>query len=406
MPNPNLFLTIAHYWLKYGEKIMFWIIFFVVVLFVVWYTPNCFAKGKESTSMQIMRFGSYKRTIFCKKDFTLNDDGYIVSGESLNFHIGGLYWVSFWKPWGIDKIYTRTMRFDKALPDGTLEKHEDPDTNFMLTGMQYQYMLTFESAEDSDGLPLSGKMTMTAMIVNPRKALFDVKEWFYALVGRVLPVVREYISEHSYEKLINDKSVKLDQDVFKALNEKCIDSSDQDNDTKKSIIDILYKQYGIALLALETVNIDPPPEYREVTLKKYLADQEAKAAVGKAQVEKTLAGDPIRLAMQEWVESQKEDGETTAQAHKRLIASGAYAAHERTVKDIILAKNGNLQVSRTEFGSPDGTPLPSTLQYLSVGGGGGGGVLFNAKSQRQSNPGRKGGKKPTKLEDRDDDEEF
>jgi hypothetical protein len=156
-------------------------------------------------------------------------------------------------------------------------------------------------------------------------------------------------------------------------------------------------------MALETVNIDPPPEYREATLKKYLAERRSEAAVAEAEVEKTLAGNPIRLAMQEWVESQKEEEETTANAHKRLIASGAYAAHERTIKDIILAKGGHLEVIRQEFGSPDGSPLPSTLQYLSVGGGGGAGILFgNKKGQYQGDSSKKGdkgkreGKKPFK----------
>lgn len=111
----------------------------------------------------------------------------------------------------------------------------------------------------------------------------------------------------------------------------------------------------------------------------YLAD----AAKKTAEVEKTLAGDPIRLAMADWVEGQRGKGESAADAKTRLIASGAYAKHELIVKDIILARSGNLQVARTELGSPDGTPLPSSLTYLSVGGGGGAGILFGGKSTKK-----------------------
>jgi len=152
---------------------------------------------------------------------------------------------------------------------------------------------------------------------------------------------------------------------------------------------------GEVIIRVDTVN--PTQKLQDAMESPVVATYESEAAKKKADIEKTLAGDPIRLAMQEWVESQKEAKETVARATKRLIASGAYAAHERTVKDIILARSGNLQVSRTEFGSPDGTPLPHSLQYLSIGGGGGGGVLFGGKGQKQNNSNKKGGAEVTNF---------
>ena len=198
-----------------------WFVFFVVLamspIIVLVYLAFCFTTVKEGTSKQVVRFGGYLKTLLEKKGYTIDNSGEVVVGTSLRRLPRGLHWVSLLKPLGIDRIYTRTMKFVKSLPDGKYERREDVGTDFLLTGTQYQYALIFESAEDRERLPLSGQMTMTAMIVNPYKALFLVKDWFDALVMRVLPRVRQYISEHTYDEIINDKGVQLDEDVFKRV---------------------------------------------------------------------------------------------------------------------------------------------------------------------------------------------
>lgn len=251
-----------------------WMLSFTAVgVLTLVYLAFCFTYVKEGTAKNVVRFGGYVKTLLAKKGYKLSPDGYVVPlqiGERPQHFafLGGLRWVSLLKPLGIDRIYTRTMKYVKALPDGNFEHRADENTDFVLAGTQFQYGLEFSSTEDSDKLPLSGKMTMTAMIVNPYKALFLVKNWFDALVMRVLPRVREYISEHTYDDIIKDQKTKLDTEVFKALGQ-------PDSTAGPSIISILKEQYGIDLVALETVNIDPPEGYREATLAKWKARQTA-----------------------------------------------------------------------------------------------------------------------------------
>ncbi|MCX6718287.1 MAG: hypothetical protein NTY81_01640 [Candidatus Staskawiczbacteria bacterium] len=241
----------------------------VGLLIAVVYTLFCFTFVKEGTAKNVVRFGGYRKTILAKRGFRLSSDGDVVEGGSSSpALLGGLRWVSLLRPLGIDRIYSRTMRYTKALPDGKFERRQDENTDFILAGTQYQYGLEFSNAEDMKKLPLHGIMTMTAMIINPYKALFLVRDWFDALVTRVLPRVRQYISEHEYDKIINDPGTQLDRDVFAML-------AHDGPGGEPSIISILKNQYGIELLALETVNIDPPEGYREATLAKWSAQQTA-----------------------------------------------------------------------------------------------------------------------------------
>lgn len=247
-----------------------------LVISALVYLFFCFTYVKEGTAKNVVRFGGYRKTLLAKKGYKLNPYGDVEQldiGEKPQYpaFMGGLRWVSLLKPLGIDRIYTRTMKYVKALSDGTFERRADENTDFVLAGTQFQYGLEFSSAEDSAKLPLSGKMTMTAMIVSPYRALFLVREWFDALVGRVLPRVRQYISEHAYDKIINDPGTQLDKDVFKLLQE----PDDTDSPLRRSIIQILRQEYGIELVALETVNVDPPEGYREATLAKWKAQQTA-----------------------------------------------------------------------------------------------------------------------------------
>jgi hypothetical protein len=248
----------------------------------VTYLPLCFTWVEEGTSKQVVRFGAFTKSLLSKRGYKYNPEWNlekVEAGESLGRagFLGGLRWVSWVKPLGIDRIYTRTMKFIKTLPKGQpgkpeikYEKREDEGTDFLLTGTQYQYALLFDSAEDANGLALSGQMTLTAQICNPYKALFLVRDWFDALISRVLPRVRQYISEHTYEDIIKKHEVQLDKDVLEIL------KKPDDTDVKKrNILQILKDDYGIELIALETVNVDPPKEYRETSLKKYVAEQEA-----------------------------------------------------------------------------------------------------------------------------------
>jgi len=241
------------------------LVFLAVVCGFFFYLISCFTIVTEGTSKQVVRFGEYRKTLFVKKGYKLDENCELIPDVSYKTFwqklLGGACWVSWLKPLGIDKIYNQIENFPDKNLNGT-------KINFILTGTQFQHGLEFIKMEDSNMLPLSGKITMTVMVTNPYKAVFLIKNWFDALVLRILPFVRQYISEHTYDQIINNHGVQLDADVLKMLNQ-------AGPNGELSIISTLKEQYGINLIALETVNVDPPEGYRETTLAKYQAQQTA-----------------------------------------------------------------------------------------------------------------------------------
>lgn len=372
----------------------FWV-FTVPSPVILVYLAFCFTYVKEGTARNVVRFDGYRKTLLAKKGYKLDPDGYVVPlqlGEKPQYPewLGGLRWVSLLKPLGIDRIYTRTMRFVRSLPDGSFEPHMDENTDFILAGTQYQYGLEFKSAEDKDKLPLNGRMTLTAKITNPYKVLFLVKNWFDALVGRVLPRVREYISEHTYDEIIKAPG-RLDADVFKDL-------TTPDPDGNPSIVFILRDQYGIELMALETVNIDPPEGYREATLAKWKAQQTADKDTEETagRIIKSVA----RLAhISE--DELKELLEDSPELRGLPNAEGGFKEDFERAWDQLKRDRAGDGLEDIRVGNVDGTPLEPGIATIAAMFG-----LGKRKGSRRSgNPSgkQKGGKKK-KPEDMDDDE--
>lgn len=378
------------------------LLFGTVFTLSVVYLVKCFTYVKEGTAKNVVRLGGYVKTLLAKEGYKLDASGEVVplepgdvpSSRFLWFFIGGLRWVSWLKPLGIDKIYTRTMKYVKALPDGTFERRADENTDFVLAGTQFQYGLEFSSAEDSEKLPLSGKMTMTVMIVNPYKALFLVREWFDALVGRVLPRVRQYISEHTYDKIINDSGTQLDKDVFELLQK-----PDKADSQKRSILQILLVEYGIKLMALETVNVDPPEGYREATLAKWKAQQTADK-----EMEETAGRILKSVARLAHISEKKLEEKLDANPKLRGLPNveGGFKEDFDKAWDQVKRDRAGAGLRDVRVGNADGTNLdPVTAWAASLIGlvkGGGG----------QENPGdgksgsKKGGKK--RVSDMTEDE--
>lgn len=235
----------------------------------------------EGTAKVVLRMGKYDKTLLAKKGHIVleekgarGDEGDIVPTVASDWEYkSGLRWVGIPPFW---YVYTTTMKYIKALPrenkDGNMyEEREHPNTDYIFAKVDYQYALLFDSAEDKDKLPLSGQITMTARVINPEKAFFRVGNWYNALVSRVLPRVREYISEHTYDAIIHDPDVQLDEAVLKALKTEKVD------DKERTIIQVLEQDYGMQLVALEMVDINPPDNYRDATLRKWNAEQNAAA---------------------------------------------------------------------------------------------------------------------------------
>lgn len=339
---------------------MDWILVALFLAFIVWYFVFCFTNVKEGTAKIVVRFDGYIKTLLCKKGHKIDENGEVVQLKEDELpqypdFLGGLRWVSLLKPLGIDKILVKNTRFIKTLSNGKFEKQTEK-TNFILVN-HYQYGLEFNGAEDKNGLPLSGKMTMTAMITNPFKSSFCVRDWFDALISRVLPCVRNYISKYSYEELINRPDVKLDTDVFRSMNM-------EGSKGEPSIASILQQEYGITLMALETINIDPPEGYREATVAKWKAQQTATK-----ETEETVGRILLSVATEAGIEIDMLKAKLNADPSLRGKSAneGGFKEAFDYARDLVKRDRAGSGLTDVRVGNADGTKLdPATAAIVTL----------------------------------------
>ena len=373
-----------------------------------------FTNVPESYFKVVVRSGGHRKTLLSKKGYKIDKKGDITKlkkGESPETSLpGGLRLIGW--PF-IDKVYKRPMKFLKSLPDGEIKPYNVENVDEFYARVDYPYALLFTKCEDNNNLPLSGHATLLAHVVNPNKSLFETANFYDTMIGLVLPSVRECLKGFSFDKL--KKKDNLDEIIWAKFGE-----PNPRHQNSVSVFEEL-KKYGIVIVALRIVNIDPQDEeLRNIGLTKYRAEREADAAEAIAKKEGIIAGGPLNVLMDQWLKTEAQnrnipleaDGSFNREKFAELVAElkkdGNYASQSRIFKELILADAGNLQILRNELGSPDGSPLPSSLQYLSMGGGGGMGVMF--PGQRRGGQGRgstKGGGQQRKdeLDDTDDDEE-
>ena len=357
------------------------LVFLLVVgggIFLYWLVGG-FTVVKEGTVKIIVRFGRFRKSLMVKKGYHIREDNQIVplepgkeEPEFFGGLLGGLRIVGI--PF-VDRVFTKDLKWVKSLPEGKLEDRFESNVDFLLADVHYQYGLRFKDAEDKDLLHLSGNMTLTASIVNPYKAQFAVKNWFDAIVNRVLPSVREYISNHTYEEIVNNKpDINLDEIVMKKLREPGKEL-DKDGKPTPSIVDELENLYGIKIHALETVNIDPDESYRKATLAKWQATRDADAELVKQEI--GVLSFAAETSGREIAMISKWLGITVDVLQKELrdaIAADNSHGFENWLKKYpVVVRNWNLiqqkqlGVKPNLFGNADGSPLdPVTATIASL----------------------------------------
>jgi hypothetical protein len=169
---------------------------------------------------------------------------------------------------------------------------------------------------------------------------------------------------------------------------------------KKDILEIFKDKKSLprrcGLYGKDPDNDDPGTGYVDVDMEQIELDEDLRRKYG----EKVTARIDIDIA----------ESKAAAAAHNAGVVPKAYAEWLKTdegkaasedMKAVVfeairqgkLSADGHYteQISRNLIGSPDGSPLPSGLTYLSLGGGGGGGVLFSGKGNKGNPGGNPGG---------------
>ncbi|MDP2741778.1 MAG: SPFH domain-containing protein [bacterium] len=358
--------------------ILFWVLgisVVVVLLFAVsflvpfhWYIAALLAKFDfiftsvpEGYFKEVVRFGGHRKTLLSKKGYKIDESGNIIrleEGEAPETSLPGGLRVIGW-PF-IDTIYKGEMKFLKSLSTGDIKTYNVANVNKFYARVDYPYALPFVRCEDKNNLPLLGHATLLARVKNPVKSLFATANFYDTMIGLILPIVRKRLEKFTFDEIKEKED--LDQLMWKELNEVqpagLIGTEDDVNVLKE-----LCSRYGIEIVALRIVNVDPPEEYRGITLTKWKAEREADAAGAVAKAEAEKAAGPIGLAMdkwvkseQEWVEGEEKPKETLHATKERLRKSGEYEKHKKLLADQINRSRKTVQERKIDISS-GGEPL-------------------------------------------------
>lgn len=416
-----LFMTIALLTIFFIIIVSAAVIYFVVP--IRWYFAVILANFNfiftivpEGYFKIVVRFGGHYKTLLSKRDHIIANNGNIepatsppLTSEELveaQAHLaqqpsGGLRVIGW--PF-IDKIFEREMVFLKSMPSGTVKRYDVPGVKQFFARVDYPYAIVFEKCEDKNNLPLLGHATLLAHVLNPYKSFFATANFYETMVGLVLPAIRECLKSYSYDEL--KKLDNLDEIMWQKLQE-------TNTDVPGGVINELRDKYGVLVIAFRVVNIDPSPEYRDLTLTKWKAEREADAAKAAARSEEQRAAGPIDRAMARWVRREaSEHGETVAVAKKRLRDSGEYGKHEKLLADQINRSRKTVQERKIDITS-GGEPMQGgsvagiagSIAAAIIGAVAGKNIKEEDQEGGKNSGGKNSGKKKN-PKDMDDDELF
>lgn len=274
------FLSIATIWktlITIGGFIATMVLAFLLIYF--WWAPNnlFWTFVSEGRFKIVVRADGARKVLIQWKDHVLakkalpNDNvdlWDIVGAVTPKRFFGGLRFYGWWP---LDDIYIYDFQWTGIKETGELDLHPEETLDFGILKDDV-YGCKIEKAEDKKLLPLDVYVALTLRIINPYKALFNIQNWFEAVINRVRPYIRDFITTEEYENFIVSP-IRIGTEVKKRLEE-------------ERILDEFKDRYGIELRQMEVKDIDPGENYREASLAKYLAEREKDRVLIGAEAER------------------------------------------------------------------------------------------------------------------------
>lgn len=269
------------------------ILFPAIVWFVLAPSNRFFTFVDEGTAKIVVKAGQFNKALIQWEGHTFDDersanvvpvgthwvkDGKIVSEEEQGaeekkfkepHHLfGGLRFYGLWPLWD---IYVYTFQWTGVTEDGGLDPHPKELLDYILVRDDV-FLCEVRDAEDMNLLPLTLRTLLTIRIANPYKTLFNIENWLETIVNRTRPLIRNYVTQRSYEDLIKAQE-RMGVDILEALREASTLGTE------------FYDRYGVDLRQIDVKEIEPPQEYRDITLRKYTAERERERIITEADAE-------------------------------------------------------------------------------------------------------------------------
>jgi len=228
---------------------------------------------------------------------------------------GGLIFIGIYP---FQKMLDTIFEWFHIHADGKLYHHKERISSFLVKWDAYG--ISIFNIENKDKMPMTIVFTIPMRIINPYEALFEVRRWLPMVMSVLLPPLRRFVPQHTYEELLSMKpsspektlSPGLPTDdlrdesrkqILEELEEKTDDigtvrlpPDDLRDELRKQILEELeektddigtvrkisesrLRMYGVELDwgRAGFSNLDPDEEYRRLTTLVYEAEQTAKA---------------------------------------------------------------------------------------------------------------------------------
>lgn len=270
---------------------------------VLWYLASCFTFGKEGTGKIILRFGGYHKTLLVKKNHKLDFNENIVRLEPDELPdypewMGGLRFVSFLMPLGIDRVLSRDMKFQQSGENG-IEDRDVKNVSDFLAGVDCPYAVPFLECYDLNNIPIDGHGTMVGRSENLYKSYYETTNFYAQAIGLVLPAVRKcFKTRYSFTPEPGEDPITqqdLDTFIWEHLSDPDINKQPGSN---LSVVDELRTKYGFVLVAFRVALIKPPAIVVDKATKKWEAQMNKEAAIPQADADFERVYGPLQRAKQ------------------------------------------------------------------------------------------------------------
>lgn len=244
---------------------LFLLVYFVLAPKNIWFTFI-----EEGKAKSVMRADEFRKALIQWKGYILDEEWNVVEGEEHHL-FGGL---RFFGLWPLDYIHVYEFEWTGLKPDGITPLYHPPELLDYILLKQDVYFAVAKEAEDKERLPLNISFVLTIRIMNPYRALFRVQNWLETMLSRTIAAVRDKVSTETFERLIA-KQAAIGGDIYRELSK------------GRGVFREFQREYGVSVLSLEILKIDPPQAQREATLKEFVAKQERKRIRVEASAERS-----------------------------------------------------------------------------------------------------------------------
>jgi hypothetical protein len=344
-----------------GSGILFVATLVFILIWLILWKIGVVTPVKESTAMFVIRGGSRQRTLFSKYRYRLDHEDNLVR---VKYYVKPLFggWRFVGIPW-LDTLYTYNWAWRKVDPAGKIVERDENGVNNILVGQVYNYgsMMRGREVVDKNLVPVEADIAWLMMIVNPRKAEFDVRDWFGTTIAILEKGARDYINSHAYEVMIADNKKRFDFDLMDIFSNRG-DNGEESSPANPSVVDYLRTVVGVKLVAVACKGLRLEGKYQDIKLEGFKGEQDAMLNAG---VVTGLAASIANITGQPLAEIQKKFREDFAGSMK------TYGPFMERSQFMLLKKLGYDAGAVHEYdfhGAQGGVDLAATLGSTLRGG--------------------------------------